>query len=96
MGDVDGAAEPLDWRPAEPVPGGVQDADRNAGIDNLRSADALRGQAVLPRAREHDQRIAGTKVPDERHGHFVHVFADPGARAKRGSVVDQDAHRGPW
>ena len=93
MDDVELAGEVLDGGPFEPMPEIIEDAHRDPAIDDPcaeRGTGPGRG-TVLPGARKDgDAVIVRSGVGTD---HLVHVFADTRARAKGGTIVDQDAHR---
>ena len=71
-------------------------ADWHAPVDGSRLVNISRVQAVFPRTGESGQLDAGrarTRIRAEQSlDELVCIFADTGAMAQRGAVVDQDAH----
>ena len=90
--DVDGPGQGLDDRTLEPVPGQIQDSHRYPDIDHGSAWHATRLEAVLPRAGEEGQLVAGWKQRQQRLRHLVRVLSDPCSLDERGTIVDQDAH----
>ncbi len=93
---VDGARETLHRRPFKPVPEPVQQTDGYPTIDDRCARDGVGGEAILPGRREEDQGFVRRRRRHKRRGRLMDVFADAGALAKRGSVVDENPHNGKW
>ena len=98
MGDVERAAgDVFSWRPLEPVPRVVQDANGHASINGFR-AGQLRGwqQPILPGAREQGEidRTAPVRrnTGEQRADQLMRVLADAAPLPQRGTIVDEYAH----
>ena len=48
VNDVDLACERLDGRPLQTMPGEIEKGHRNTGVDDLKTGNHVRRQAVLP------------------------------------------------
>ena len=99
VGDVEiEARELLDPRPAEAVPGEVEQANRHPPIDGVRAAKVGRvGEAIFPGAGK-DRQSEGAVGPrsrirfEQRLDELMRILADAAPRAQRRPIVDQDAH----
>lgn len=98
MGRLDdvgrGGGQPLDRRPFQPMPGVVQEPDRDAPVDRDSSGDLTGRQPVFPRRGEENEPLPVWLCGHEGAHRFVNVFADSGPLAERGSVVDENPHHG--
>src|SRR5262245_18480295 len=99
MGDVKRAARHgFDLRPAETMPGDIEDRERNPPIDRLdRAKIGRRMQAVLPGARKDGDfrrllAVRSWNVPGQRGHHLMTVLANAAPPPERGAIVDEYSH----
>ena len=90
--DVDRSRQPFHRRPLQAMPGEVQHADRDPPVDDDGAGNEIGGRAVLPRAGEEDQAVAGGEGVRNRVGQLVHVLADAGALPERRAIIEQNPH----
>ena len=88
--DVGWTRQHLDGRPLEPMPGVVQDADGNAGVNVRGTRNRRTVETIAERAREQHELVPGGGCGElclKGRGQAVNVFADTGALAKRRTIV---------
>ena len=92
--DVDVAGQHFSRRPLEPMPEVIQNADRDAPIDDASTDLVGYGSCrpIFPGTREEEKLFAISRRISARQ--LVNVLADTGTLPQGGPVIDEDAHDG--